>query len=89
MAVYIDQVNLPFRGMTMNHMVADTREELLAMADKIGVSRRWIQYPNTNREHFDICLTKKAKALMYGAKEVGNTEMGRILLAKKNKNEKS
>lgn len=70
MSVYIDNMNIPYRGMIMNHMIADTREELLTMADKIRVNRKWIQSYDTPREHFDICLAKKAKALKLGAIEI-------------------
>lgn len=68
--VYIDNYNAPFAGMIMCHMVADTTEELLAMVDRIGVQRKWIQYPGTYNEHFDICLEKKALALKAGAIEI-------------------
>lgn len=68
--VYVDNMNAPYRGMVMCHMIADTTKELLEMVDKIGVRRKWIQYPGTQKEHFDICLSKKVKALKYGAREV-------------------
>jgi hypothetical protein len=32
------------------------------MADKIGVDRKWLQAAGTKREHFDICLSKRALA---------------------------
>ena len=49
-------------------MYADTHEELVAMADAIGVKRKWIQYPNHPvKEHFDICLSKKKIAIKKGA----------------------
>jgi hypothetical protein len=51
-------------------MLADTHEELLDMTKKIGVNMKWIQYPNTIKEHFDICLSMKKKAIKLGAKEV-------------------
>lgn len=41
------------------------------MCKKIGVQTKWIQYPGTSNEHFDICLSKKAKAVEMGAKEIG------------------
>ena len=69
--VYIDDFNAPYRRMLMCHMMADTTEELLTMVDKIGVQRKWIQYPGTQHEHFDICLTKKQLAIRHGAQEVG------------------
>jgi len=67
MSVYVDDARLPFGRMRMCHMIADTREELFAMADAIGVPRRHIQYPGWPREHFDICMAKRALALHYGA----------------------
>jgi hypothetical protein len=45
------------------------------MADKIGVQRKWIQDYDTPREHFDICLTKRAKAVKLGAVEIGMREL--------------
>ena len=78
--IYVDDMNIPFGKMIMCHMVADTREELLNMAKKIGVPRRWIQDKGTNREHFDICLTKKRKALSAGAKEVGMRELTKMTI---------
>ncbi|WP_139804442.1 DUF4031 domain-containing protein [Pseudomonas aeruginosa] len=67
MAVYVDDMNATFGRMKMCHMLADTTEELLAMADKIGVQRKWIQHAGTIKEHFDICLSKKSAALAAGA----------------------
>lgn len=74
MAVYVDNfyvTGVTFRGMKMCHMIADTSEELLAMVDSIGVQRKWIQYPGTPSEHFDICLSKRKKAVSLGAIEIG------------------
>jgi len=68
--VYIDNFNHPFGRMLMCHMLADTHEELINMAKRIGVNIKWIQYPNTDKEHFDICLSMKKKAILFGAKEV-------------------
>lgn len=61
--------------MTMCHMIADTQSELLEMADKIGVQRRWIQDYNSPREHFDICIAKKKIAIQFGAKEINMREL--------------
>lgn len=89
--VYIDNMNAPHRGMKMCHMIADSTTELLQMADKIGVQRKWIQDAGTYQEHFDICQTKKAKALSLGAKEITMRELARITMQRpgspfKNKN---
>ena len=76
---YIDNMNAPYRGMKMCHMIADSTEELLEMADKIGVNRKWIQDAGTYNEHFDICQAKKAKAVQLGAKEITMMQLGRML----------
>lgn len=78
--VYIDSFNAPFGRMKMCHMIADTTEELLAMVDKIGVQRKWIQDAGTYNEHFDISLAKKKLALEAGATEVTLRELSRILM---------
>jgi Protein of unknown function (DUF4031) len=77
--VYIDNFNAPFQRMIMCHMIADTTEELLAMVDKIGVQRKWIQDAGTAYEHFDICLQKKRLAIAAGAKEISIRELGEML----------
>lgn len=73
MSVYVDNfyiTGITFRNMKMCHMIADTTKELLAMVDAIGVQRKWLQYPDTCNEHFDICLTKRKKAVSLGAIEI-------------------
>lgn len=68
MAVYVDDFNAPFGRMLMCHMMADTLEELNAMAGKIGVAGRWIQLEG-RFPHYDICLSKKKLAIQCGAIE--------------------
>ncbi len=81
--VYIDNFNAKFGNMIMCHLIADTTEELLAMVDKIGVNRKWIQYPGTYNEHFDICLEMKKKAIKHGAIEIGFRDYANFANAKK------
>lgn len=70
MTVYVDDMRAKFGRLIMCHMIADSDEELLAMADKIGVQRKWHQYPGTHRTHFDIALSKRALAIAAGAIEI-------------------
>lgn len=83
MAVYVDDMRAPFGRMIMCHMIADSTEELLAMADKIGVARRWIQKPGTYLEHFDISLAKRAEAVAAGAIEVTRKELVKRCMARR------
>lgn len=87
MAVYVDDMQAAYGRMKMCHMAADTTEELLAMADQIGVARKWIQFPGTPKEHFDIALSKRALAVKAGAIEVTTMQLGRIRRAKRLKTE--
>jgi hypothetical protein len=70
MSVYVDCAKHPYRGMLMSHMWADAPHELLAMADAIGLARRWLQKPpSASWLHFDICQRKRALAVAKGAIE--------------------
>lgn len=80
--VYVDRARNPFGRMKMCHMIADTSEELQAMAARIGVQGKWVQAAGTPREHFDICQSKKQLALDNGARELGNREFIEVIWAK-------
>ncbi len=71
MPVYVDDMHLypagQFGRMKMSHLLADSDEELHAMADKIGVARRWHQAPPRHDSHYDIAMSKRAQALAHGA----------------------
>jgi hypothetical protein len=75
MSVYVDDMRARFGRMVMCHMVADTLDELHAMADRIGVARRWHQGPPTGRwPHYDIALSKRALAVAAGALPIRQRE---------------
>lgn len=77
MTVYVDNMRARVGRIVFCHMWADTRAELFAMADRIGVARKWFQRPATvdlpgmvtSWEHFDIAMSKRALALAAGAIE--------------------
>jgi hypothetical protein len=75
MTVYVDDMHLTELGsygrMKMCHMIADSDEELHAMADKIDVARKWHQKPpKASSSHYDICMSKRALAIQAGAIEI-------------------
>lgn len=48
------------------------------MADKIGVARRWIQYPGTYKEHFDVAMGARAKAVKAGAVQITQQQAAKM-----------
>ncbi len=66
MTVYVDDMAAPYGRYVMCHMIADTLPELHAMADRIGVQRKWFQH-KISGDHYDIALSKRKLALRYGA----------------------
>lgn len=78
MTVYVDTMRAKYKGMIMCHMIADTELELHDMANKIGVQRKWYQ-----GDHYDICLSKKEKAIQKGALVVTPQELASMCHRKK------
>jgi len=71
--VYVDnfdEVGKKLNRMKMCHMIADSRDELMAMAEMIGVNKKWIQNSGEQKEHFDISRAKKSLAIKNGATEI-------------------
>lgn len=65
MAVYVDCAMILYGRMRLSHMMADTEDELRAMAEKVGLPKRHFQ-----GDHFDICREKRRLAVKFGAVEV-------------------
>jgi len=78
MSVYVDNMRAKYGWMKMCHMIADTEEELHAMADKIGIKRKWYQ-AFASTPHYDICLSKRALALKHGAIEINMRQLADII----------
>lgn len=79
MAVYVDDMRASLGRMKMCHMIADSTEELLVMARNIGVAEKWIQNRDSRREHFDICMAMRERALLQGAIAITQKELARKL----------
>lgn len=86
MTVYVDQFfsttpSKKWRHYKACHMWADSLEELLLMAAKIGLDKRWIQRKSII--HFDLSESKRELAVAYGAKEVTWRDMYQFMRSKK------
>lgn len=86
MTVFVDDMfKYPmgqYGRMKMSHLMADTDDELHAMADKIGVARRWFQ-----DDHYDIAISKRAQAIEFGAVAITLREMAAYAWFKRIKGE--
>lgn len=77
MPVYVDKAMNEHRGMKMCHMLADTLEELHAMADALGLRRAWFQPLST--PHYDIPQSKRRLAIELGAIEADRRQTVEII----------
>lgn len=76
------------KGDRMYHMLSDDlgpqgTAELLAAARACGMPTRFIQYPGSYREHFDVHGKMVDILLEQGARLVTNREVGLLLRAKR------
>jgi hypothetical protein len=72
--VYVDDMKARLGRMVMCHLIADTDEELHAMAALLGVARRWHQAPPRHESHYDIALGKRMKAVAAGAVQINQRQ---------------
>lgn len=66
MTVYVDDAVHPWRGQRWAHLMADTLDELHAMAECLGIPRRAFQN-KTSGAHYDVTAELRAMTLMLGA----------------------
>lgn len=75
MTVYVDDTYKLalglFRRMKMSHMIADTTAELHEFAKRLGLKRSWFQ-----RDHYDVSMSVRTRAIALGAKEITFRECG-------------
>jgi hypothetical protein len=86
MSCYVDTVRAyPGKGLRYTHfchLLADTREELHAMADRIGMPRRFFQ-DHPWRWHYDLPEHVRIVAVELGAVEVTMHDVGALLKRRK------
>jgi len=82
MTCYVDTIRAyPEAGLRYTHfchLLADSRAELHAMADRLGVPRRLFQ-DHPWRWHYDLPAHQRPRALELGAREVTIHEVGPLL----------
>lgn len=87
MTVYVDDMRMPAKvgriEARWSHLMADTDEELHAFAARIGLQRRWAQYPGTWKSHYDVTDSKRTLAIATGAVEIGYASAESIALMRR------
>ena len=86
MACYVDTVrSYPDAGLRFTeycHLLADTREELHAMADEVGMPRRFFQ-DHPWRWHYDLPEPLRDKAVASGATEISMRQVAPLLRSRR------
>lgn len=87
MTVYIDNMRRRARVGRINgvwsHLFADTHEELMEFAQRLGLKPEWLQHAGTYREHFDVTESNAVPALQLGAVPINYPRGTAELLARK------
>jgi Protein of unknown function (DUF4031) len=85
-ATYVDTVrdypNAGLRHTRFCHLLADTRAELHALADALGIPRRYFQ-DHPWRWHYDLPEHLRVAAVEVGAVEVTMHDVGALLKRRK------
>ena len=66
MAIYVDFMQIEFKGYKWCHMLADTLQELHDFAALIEVDKR-LFHQNASYPHYDVTVQMLETALKYGA----------------------
>lgn len=74
MAIYVDNVQVVWRGRRWCHLVADSIDELHGFAEKLGLKAEWFQH-RASYPHYDITIEVRARALGLGALQGTRTQI--------------
>lgn len=66
MAVYVDNLRIPYKGKEWCHLIADDLSELHYFAHRMGIKKCWF-HRTASYPHYDITIETRQRALLYGA----------------------
>jgi hypothetical protein len=76
MSVYVDQLyDYGWRLGASCQMIADSLDELHALANRVGLRRSWFQAPpKASFPHYDLTESRRTKAIALGAVSLSRRE---------------
>lgn len=83
MTVYVDDAVTLWRGQRWAHLMADTLDELHAMAARLGIPRHRFQ-DRTSGAHYDVPAALREQAIAFGAQPIsrhGDRALVRAVIA--------
>lgn len=88
MTVYIDHLkpcmrNKHWRHYESCHMIADTEEELIEFARRMGLDIRWLQKSGKSDSHFVLSAGMRARAMKKGAIQLNIKEFVSVIQRKR------
>lgn len=78
MSVYVDDYRARYGRLVLSHMMADTDAELEGMARALGLDPSW-----KHGDHYDVCQSKKRRAIELGAVAVTAREIVRVRMRRR------
>jgi hypothetical protein len=87
MTVYVDdaRIRATVRRLTAvwSHLMADSHDELVDFARRLGLQAGWIQFPGEVKEHFDVTESYRQRAIRLGARPITARQAGLLLIQRR------
>lgn len=83
LAVYVDDMRaaavIGGTRSSWSHLMADSSDELAAIATRLALKPGWIQFAGTFREHYDVTENVRRRAIDQGAIPISMRDVGLLL----------
>ena len=83
MTLYVDHARNKYGRMFVNHLIADSTEELQEATIQLSLKPEYIQHPGTAGEHLDISESKRLEAIKLGAIPVTSRDIVKMIQKKR------
>ena len=83
--LYVDHARISYQRMLVNHLMADTSQELQQPEIDLGLPRGSVQHPGEAKELLDVCEEKRRLAIKMGARPISPKELVEIVRRRRQK----